>query len=72
LPESLRDFTAPLRVELLNNGGLLLLDGLDAVPEADRRREQVKSAVERFVAVFPRVRVLVTSRTCVYQRQDGS
>jgi predicted NACHT family NTPase len=47
-----------------------LRDGLDEVPEADRRREQVKAAVERFVAVFPRVRVLVTSRTYAYQRQD--
>jgi formylglycine-generating enzyme required for sulfatase activity len=70
IPEPLRDFGPALQREWLHRGGLLLLDGLDEVPEADRRREQVKTAVERFVAVFPRVRVLVTSRTYAYQRQD--
>jgi NACHT domain len=70
LPEPLRAFGPVLQREWLHQGGLLLLDGLDEVPEADRRREQVKAAVERLVAVFPRVRVLVTSRTYAYQRQD--
>jgi formylglycine-generating enzyme required for sulfatase activity len=70
LPEPLRDFAQPLRNELLNKGGMLLLDGLDEVPEADQRRVQVKAAVERFAAAFPRVRVLVTSRTYAYQKQD--
>ncbi|MGE0680451.1 MAG: NACHT domain-containing NTPase [Candidatus Binatia bacterium] len=70
LPETLREFADPLRVALLNQGGLLLLDGLDEVPEADERRVQVKTAVEQFSAAFPKVRVLVTSRTYAYQRQD--
>jgi formylglycine-generating enzyme required for sulfatase activity len=70
LPESLRDFSQPLRAELLNTGGLLLLDGLDEVPEADHRRVEVKAAVEQFAAAFPKVRVLVTSRTYAYQKQD--
>ncbi len=47
-----------------------MLDGLDEVPEADQRRVQVKTAVEQFAAAFPKVRVLVTSRTYAYQRQD--
>jgi formylglycine-generating enzyme required for sulfatase activity len=70
LPETLRPFEPSLRQQLLRTGGLLLLDGLDEVPEADQRRVQVKTAVEQFAAVFPKVRVLVTSRTYAYQRQD--
>jgi len=69
LPETLSDFAKPLRDELLKAGGLLLLDGLDEVPEADQRREQVKAAVQGFAAMFPKVRVLVTSRTYAYQKQ---
>lgn len=70
LPESLRDYAQPLRTELLNSGGLLLLDGLDEVPEADHRREQVKVAVGHFAAAFPKVRILATSRIYAYQKQD--
>src|SRR5712691_12837616 len=70
LPETLRPFESSLRQHLLRTGGLLLLDGLDEVPEADQRRVQVKTAVEQFAAAFPKVRVLVTSRTYAYQRQD--
>ncbi len=70
LPETLRDFGEPLRQELLDQGGLLLLDGLDEVPEAERRREQVKAAVEGLAAMFPKLRLLVTSRTYAYQKQD--
>lgn len=70
LPETARDFAGPLREEFLTKGGLLLLDGLDEVPEADARRVQVKTAVEQFAATFPKVRILVTSRTYAYQKQD--
>jgi len=70
LPETLRPFEPSLRRQLLRTGGLLLLDGLDEVPEADQRRVQVKTAVEQFAAAFPKVRVLVTSRTYAYQWQD--
>jgi predicted NACHT family NTPase len=70
LPETLRPFERSLCQHLLRTGGLLLLDGLDEVPEADQRRVQVKTAVEQFAASFPKVRVLVTSRTYAYQRQD--
>ncbi|NMQ21332.1 hypothetical protein E4P82_20285 [Candidatus Competibacter phosphatis] len=58
-----------LRHELRERGGLLLLDGLDEVPEAERRRKQVKQAVEDFVKSFGKCRVLVTSRTYAYQNQ---
>ena len=69
LPETLRDFGPLLRREWLEKGGLLLLDGLDEVPEADERREQIKVVVQEFAAAFPEVRVLATSRTYAYQKQ---
>jgi len=70
LPAAMHDFAQPLRDILLNTGGLILLDGLDEVPDADQRRAHVKAAVEQFAATFSKVRILVTSRTYAYQRQD--
>ena len=67
---ALDDYTPHLRQELQEKGGLLLLDGLDEVPEAGDRREQIKGAVEDFASSFPRCRVLVTSRTYAYQKQE--
>ncbi|MCP4536638.1 MAG: SUMF1/EgtB/PvdO family nonheme iron enzyme [Chloroflexi bacterium] len=66
----LGDYAPHLKQELRAKGGLILLDGLDEVPEAGQRREQIKDVVEDFVATFSRCRVLVTSRTYAYQRQD--
>lgn len=66
---TLGDYASHLRQDLLKNGGLLLLDGLDEVPEAEQRRTQIKQAVESFAATYARCRILVTSRTYAYQRQ---
>ncbi|MFO1431895.1 MAG: SUMF1/EgtB/PvdO family nonheme iron enzyme [Candidatus Competibacteraceae bacterium] len=66
---STADYADFLKKELLERGGLLLLDGLDEVPEAERRREQVKQAVEDFARNFGKCRMLVTSRTYAYQNQ---
>ena len=66
----LSEFANALLQELRAQGGLLLLDGLDEVPEADQRRAQIKQAVEDFAKTFPRCRILVTSRTYAYQKQD--
>jgi formylglycine-generating enzyme required for sulfatase activity len=68
--QSLRDFAPVLRQHLLAEGGLLILDGLDEVPEAQQRREFVKGAVLDFRRQFPRLRILLTSRTYAYQRQE--
>ncbi|MDY0020145.1 MAG: SUMF1/EgtB/PvdO family nonheme iron enzyme [Anaerolineae bacterium] len=65
----LGDYLPVMERELRGSGGLLLLDGLDEVPEADRRREQIKQVVADFAAAFPACRILVTSRTYAYQQQ---
>lgn len=67
---ALDDFAPHLREHLLDRGGLVLLDGLDEVPDADNRRVQIKQAVQDFAATFSQCRFLVTSRTYAYQRQD--
>jgi formylglycine-generating enzyme required for sulfatase activity len=70
LGETLKDYVPHLKRELMEHGGLILLDGLDEVPDAHRRREQVKQVAQDFADRFPRCRFLVTSRTYAYQRQD--
>lgn len=67
---SLSEFAPLLKKELREKGGLVLFDGLDEVPEAESRRKQICTAIDNFVAAFPRCRYLVTSRTYAYQKQD--
>lgn len=67
---ALRGFERYLVRELRESGGIILLDGLDEVPEANQRRIQIKQAIEDFAASFPKCRILVTSRAYAYQRQD--
>ena len=69
---ALAEYAPYLRKELLELGGVLLLDGLDEVPSAQLRRAQIKQAIEDFAATFPRCRILVTSRTYAYQKQGWS
>ncbi len=71
LKDTLQDaFIQPLQQHLQEHGGLLLLDGLDEVPEAHARRPQIKQIVEDFALLFPKCRMLVTSRTYAYQQQN--
>lgn len=70
LGDTLADYAPHLKRELRETGGLVLVDGLDEVPEADERRMQVKQAVQGFARDFPRCRFVVTSRTYAYQRQN--
>ena len=67
---ALGKYADPLYQELQKKGGLLLLDGLDEVPEANHHREQIRQVVESFVSIFHKCRVLLTSRTYAYQQQN--
>ena len=64
----LGEFTPYLKEHFQERGGLLLLDGLDEVPEAHKRRKQIRDVVEDVVR-HHRCRILVTSRTYAYQQQ---
>lgn len=69
LGQALAAFVPLLRRQLLTKGGIVILDGLDEVPEADHTRELVKDSVLDFQRQFPKVRLLLTSRTYAYQKQ---
>jgi formylglycine-generating enzyme required for sulfatase activity len=68
--DSLTGFAPALHQELLSQGGLVLLDGLDEVPDAMQRRQQIKTAVQEFATTFSKCRFVVTSRTYAYHRQS--
>ena len=55
--------------ELDEAGGMVVFDGLDEVP--GQQRLQIKEAVQRFAALHPRCRVLVTCRTHSYRQDEG-
>ena len=56
-----------LQQRLLQRGGVLMLDGLDEVPESDRRRRCLLQAVADLSAQLPsESRVLVTARPYAY------
>ncbi len=66
----LSDYGPLFKQELQENGGLVMFDGLDEVPEADTRRTQIKQVIEDFMVAFHRCRILVTARTYAYQHQN--
>lgn len=68
--DALAGFEDPLRRHLIEQGGLLVLDGLDEVPEASGCRDRVKATILDFRRDFPNVRILVTSRTYAYLHQQ--
>lgn len=65
----LGDYAPVLRERLLAEGGLVLLDGLDEVPDAAGRRLQIRDAVESFAGMYKKCRFLVTSRIYSYRNQ---
>ena len=67
---SLAPFTPILEQILTDKGGILLLDGLDEVPDANLWREQLREQIHDLVRKFPEARVLVTSRPYAYDRPE--
>ena len=63
LREANREGFVPHLEQALDNGeAIVLLDGLDEVPEASRRRELICEAVRSFAEAHPLSRLVVTSR----------
>lgn len=65
----IEDFVPNIQNEFIENGGLLLLDGLDEIPAVDQKRWQIKQFIEEVANAFPKVRIIVSSRTYAYQSQ---
>lgn len=56
-----------LQAKLEQQGGLFLLDGLDEVPEADRRRKCMLEAIHQLAGQIPaKSRILLTARPYAY------
>ena len=68
--QELNSCLIPLQTAFKEGRGLLLLDGLDEVPQAEERRDQIKQVVESFARHYGNARILVTSRPYAYERQD--
>jgi len=60
LPSALTGFACDLRTLADEGKAMLLLDGLDEVPQADdpRRREQVKALIAALVNDTPKLRII--------------
>jgi len=56
-----------IQQKLFEKGGLILLDGLDEVPEAGKRRKCLLEAIQSWVSAFPaNSRFLLTARPYAY------
>ena len=62
----LAGYVPHLKRRLENEGGILLLDGLDEVDKASELRKSLKDNIELFARDFEKVRIVVTSRPYAY------
>ena len=58
---------APMKKHLQKHGGIVLLDGLDEVRDADERRVFVKHAIEKFAGANKELQLVVTCRPYAYE-----
>ncbi len=63
------DYGPALLEELQQTGGLVIFDGLDEVPDA--QRERLKAALSRFAGGYLHCRIVVTCRTHSYRHNSG-
>jgi formylglycine-generating enzyme required for sulfatase activity len=68
--QDLEGYADHLKQALSDSGGLILLDGLDEVPQSKGLREAMIRIVEQFRERFSKCRILVTSRTYAYEKQQ--
>lgn len=70
-PEGLSAVVPVLEQEARTGGAVLLFDGLDEVPDADRCRAQLKNGIQRLADTLPPAcRVVVTGRIYAYQQPE--
>jgi formylglycine-generating enzyme required for sulfatase activity len=67
-PAGVPGYLDDLKAQLRGGDAMVFLDGLDEVPDADQtaRREQIKQFVRILRDLYPRCRILVTSRPYAY------
>ncbi len=72
LADDLAGLLGELQQAFASGEAILLLDGLDEVPQgADTRRQrQIKSLVASLVAAYPSLRIIITGRPHAYRRGD--
>jgi hypothetical protein len=58
-----------LRECLANQGGLIIFDGLDEIFDV-ARREEISRQIAHFSTLYPKVRIVVTSRIVGYRRHE--
>jgi formylglycine-generating enzyme required for sulfatase activity len=64
----LNNFTYELREEIIQDGGVLMLDGLDEIFGDIRTHKKIKKIIEDFTLSYPKCRVILTCRNSTYQK----
>ncbi len=66
-PGGLADYVPLLEKQFHEGGGLMLFDGLDEIPDPDKRAPQLKEVIEDMSRCYGKCRIVVTSRPYAYQ-----
>jgi formylglycine-generating enzyme required for sulfatase activity len=69
-PAAAQKLVLHIQQHLILHGGLILLDGLDEVPEAHQRRQALIEAIQCLVDLLPQARFIITARPYAYADRD--